>query len=239
MARQVGIVKIVGKIQGISYYHSLTDGYLARKPGGFDGDRIKNEAGYRQVRNNSKEFATASRAAKLIKDALPGLTNDVADRRFLSRLTGKLVKVVRMDTTHEKGSREVLPENLHALKGFEFNKQKPFSSVSGVPYQLSYTRSGEEVEIKVGGLKNQLVGNRTYRFAAGIATIDFSRGDAKATICYSEPCCLSFSEFPHFKFSLTKEEGHTGIIVVGLQYADSPDESTNWCTEVLCVADVF
>ena len=101
MARQVGKTKIIGRIGDISFYHSASDGYLARKTGGFNGERIKNDPAYERTRQNSRDFAKAAKMAKLLKDSLRDLTMIASDKRVMGRLTGVMYKVIRGQRENE------------------------------------------------------------------------------------------------------------------------------------------
>src|SRR5690606_38746888 len=120
MAKQTGIIKLKGTIGGISFYKT-SDGHLAREKGGIDASRIANDPAFQRTRENGSEFGTAGKGGKLIRVALRNLMQNASDKRVTSRLTQKLVAVVKTDATHERGFRTIQDGNLALLGGFEFN----------------------------------------------------------------------------------------------------------------------
>lgn len=126
MAKVKSIIKIIGTIDGVTYYETQ-DGIIARMPGGFTSEAVKYRPAYVRTRENGKEFGSASRDAKLLLGALKSFTLNVPDNRVSSRLTGVLVTIKKLDTISARGLRTVAngiqsPEALLKLKNFNFNK---------------------------------------------------------------------------------------------------------------------
>ncbi len=61
MAKQIGIIKLKGKIGDLSYYKTK-DGHLAREKGGVDAERIKNDPAFERTRENGAEFGSAAKS---------------------------------------------------------------------------------------------------------------------------------------------------------------------------------
>ena len=55
MAKQGGLLKVVGKLDDLSFYKSA-DGFLVRTKGGVSGDRIANDPTFQRTRENGAEF---------------------------------------------------------------------------------------------------------------------------------------------------------------------------------------
>ena len=86
-----------------------------------DKSRIANDPAFQRTRENGAEFGTAGKGGKLVRNAIRILLQNAKDKRVVSRLTTDLLKVVKTDTTNERGLRTVQDGNLALLKGFEFN----------------------------------------------------------------------------------------------------------------------
>ena len=63
MGKLKGIIQLTGKFDGLSFYE-MNGKIVVRKTGGFDGEKIKNNANYARVRENSSEFAHCAKVGK-------------------------------------------------------------------------------------------------------------------------------------------------------------------------------
>jgi len=128
MARQVGTFKIRGTIGDLTFYKSGGQ-HLVRSKGGVDGDRIKNDPNFARTRENMSEFGRAGKDGKLIRDALRTLMEKASDSLVTSRLTAKLMEIVKTDTENVRGERSLEKGDKQLLKGFEFNKNVGLANV--------------------------------------------------------------------------------------------------------------
>lgn len=122
MAKQRGIYKSAGKIEGRSYYYSQTGGYLSRNINPGMSDRVKTDAAFANTRRNANEFGGAGKLAGAI-------IRPVSQRwRYILNptATGDLAKVIaegmRLDTLNVWGHREL---QLIAMAGVQdvYNQQ--------------------------------------------------------------------------------------------------------------------
>ncbi len=67
MAKQIGIIKLKGKIGDLSFYKTK-DGHLSREKGGVDAERIKNDPAFERTRENGAVFGSAAKSGKLVRD---------------------------------------------------------------------------------------------------------------------------------------------------------------------------
>jgi hypothetical protein len=74
------------------------------------------------------EFGRAAKGVKLIRSAFHPFL-DLADASMTGRLTRALLRVIRADTTHTRGSRLITHGDIHFLDGFEFYPQNFASSI--------------------------------------------------------------------------------------------------------------
>lgn len=109
-----------------SFYHDRMHGYLVRRTGGFTSKQYRMDERYTGTRAASSEFATVSRAGKLIRDAFSPFIDQVKDGTMVNRLNKELVALKQLDAIHEKGNRR--PETMMAdaeankwLRIFQFN----------------------------------------------------------------------------------------------------------------------
>jgi len=178
MARQEGVIKLKGQMGGISFYKSKDGGFLAREKGGVDAERIKNDPGFARTRENGAEFGRAGVAAKLLRNALRSLIINTRDSRMSSRLTKKMVAVVKADKTNVRGERNVIDGETALLEGFEFNDGAPLNRTLFATYTTDIDRAGGTSSINIPAfIPKEMIalpqGATHFRLVAGVAEIDF------------------------------------------------------------------
>ena len=117
MAKQKGIIPLVGTIGGINFY------YLNGKPvarvagGGFNGAAIKTKKSMERVRENASEFGSCSRVNKVFRQSLRPFYNNHRFTFFHSRLMSLFTNLKKLDADSARGARRV-------FKGLETNAGK-------------------------------------------------------------------------------------------------------------------
>ena len=107
MAKQKGIIPLVGTSGGINFY------YLNGKPiariagGGFNGEAIKTKPNMARVRENGTEFGQCSRVNKVFRQALRPFYNTHKFTFFHSRLMRLFTDLKCLDAENERGERRV------------------------------------------------------------------------------------------------------------------------------------
>jgi hypothetical protein len=175
MAKQIGIIKLKGKIGDLSFYKTK-DGHLAREKGGVDADRIKNDPAFERTRENGAEFGSAAKSGKLVRDAFRTLMMRSSDARVTSRLTKLMSDIRILDTTSARGERNVAvaitdQAAKDMLKGFNFNDRAILGAVLYRPYSVD-TVAGK---ILIQGL----IPNLHLAYPTGATHLSFSGAWAK------------------------------------------------------------
>jgi hypothetical protein len=144
MSKQIGIIKLKGNLDGISFYKS--DGNaLARMANGPDRARIENDPAYVRTRENNREFGGAASAGKALRTAFAESIRTMADRYFTSRLL-KLFKEICVRGAGARGERAIdISANVSDLKGLEFNRLKSYSSLCTAPFTVTPNTERNEV----------------------------------------------------------------------------------------------
>lgn len=125
MAKQKGILPLVGTLGGINFYY-LNGKPVARKSGGgFSGKAIKTKASMQRVRENGREFGHCSGVNKVFRHALRPFYIGYTFTHFHSRLMGLFTTLKNMDLIHERGNRVVAmglntAEGAFVLKQFHY-----------------------------------------------------------------------------------------------------------------------
>lgn len=145
MARQNGIIKLTGNMDGLSFYKTK-DGYMAKKESRISKDKIMNDPAFQRTRENGSEFGRAGKAGKVLRNSIRPLLLKAGDSRVTSRLTKEMLKVVKSDTTNKRGERNVSQGDLSILKGFEFNVHGQLNTTIYAPYTTNIdTENGEAI----------------------------------------------------------------------------------------------
>ena len=178
MARQKGIFKLQGTIGGVSFYRSR-DGYLAREKGGVDGDRIKNDPAFARTRENGNEFGRAGKGGKLVRLAFRNLLQSASDSLVTSRMTQKMMKVVRSDQVNGRGERTVQDGDLSPLIGFDFNIKAKLGATLFVPYTQAIDRAAGTLQVDIPAFVPETgiaapAGSTHFKLVAGAAELDFA-----------------------------------------------------------------
>lgn len=125
MAELKGVLKITGKLGGLSFY-KMNGKIIVRNPGGFDGEKIRKDKKYENVRNNASEFGRCSKFGAQLRSALQPFVKDLNDPVLHGRMAKMLHDLMKMDVVSAKGERTVQMGLQHAestkiLDGFTWN----------------------------------------------------------------------------------------------------------------------
>lgn len=120
MPKQNSIIPLSGRLgDWVFYYRKDKRGrkkyYVRRAP-----ENVRQTAA---TRRTATDFSTASRASRLIRQALKPYTNQYKDESLHYRLNALLGEILRMDTESPAGTKRLLPENMSLLTGFRFNSE--------------------------------------------------------------------------------------------------------------------
>lgn len=106
MAVLKGVLKITGKLGGLSFY-KMNGKIIVWTPGGFDGEKIRKDEQYVNVRNNASEFGRCSKFGAKLRRALHPFVKDLNDPVLHGRMAKMLHDLVKMDIVSRKGERTV------------------------------------------------------------------------------------------------------------------------------------
>ncbi len=126
MARQNGLVNLVGSLGGLSYYKTAA-GFFVRKKGGIEKKRMMTDPVFLRARQCGAEFGRASKAGKLMRRAFHPLLQHLPDNFMTGRLTREMLRVVKTDPVNSHGQRNIVEGDMSLLQGFEFNPDAPLS----------------------------------------------------------------------------------------------------------------
>ena len=146
MAKQKGIIKIKGTIQGLCYY-KLNGKDIIRKASGPSKERINSDPAFVNVKANNQEFRAAVLIAKSIIRGLGPMAKKFRDTYMQSRLTGICCKIIQ-NGDGRLGQREAnLCNKPNELIGFQLNKSQSFSKIYTAQIQITYNKQQNDITI--------------------------------------------------------------------------------------------
>jgi hypothetical protein len=136
MAFQRGPVKLEGKMGDFSFY-KVDDNFLAKQKSGHSKERINNDPSFERTRENAIEFGNASSFAKHLKLSLKqslGRSFELfSDPSLTNRLNKRINSIVKADSVHARGSRQLLNDNLLLFTGFSLNNAAALKDTFFIP----------------------------------------------------------------------------------------------------------
>lgn len=143
MAKQHGILKLSGTLDGLNFYTLNGQDVVRRAGGGFTGKAIRTKASMEQVRLNMSEFGHVSGVNKVLRHALRPLFGGYRDGTLAARLQTALSAVKNCDPEGTKGNRTVMAglataEGRKALRDFAFTP-----GFKGSAPRVSWSPTGE------------------------------------------------------------------------------------------------
>jgi hypothetical protein len=148
MAKQRGPVPFTGKLGSLTGFK--VDGNYFIRASEDDGGQGSSKA-VSKKRNNNTEFGNAVRIAKLIRYTTANFGKNlfIQERSKVNRLNSILLDIKNLDTVSPKGQFKVLPQYLHHVKGFEFNKNAQVKNIVQCKWELTVDRESQQVRILI------------------------------------------------------------------------------------------
>lgn len=180
MAKQRGVLRLKGTLDGITFYKGK-DGYMARTKGSIDRSRISSDPAFQRTRENNAEFGNAGKAGKLIRTAFRTALISAGDKRLASRLTKEMLRIVRTDTVNLRGQRIASAGDLLLIKQFDFNINAKWGTTFFAPYVPIVDRAAGSLSVSIAPFTplDMVVapsGTTHFKLLSGGAEIDFDNG---------------------------------------------------------------
>ena len=111
--------------------------------------RMQNDPSFERTRENVAEFTVAGKTARLIRDTFRSLVKSAAAGNILvPRMQAELMKVLKSDSTSDRGARLVSKGDFSMLKGFEFNDKASLDAVFYAKFSSSADRATGKLSIQ-------------------------------------------------------------------------------------------
>ena len=149
MAKSLGIIKIEGTVEDLTFYKKDGKNFVRRK-GGIPRECIENDPNFVRTRENNAEFGHSGNAGKLLRMAMGSLVFKAKDNRLASRMLQTMSSIKNLDTTSARGQRKVAiglatPTGKQMLQGFDFNINAPLNGVLFAPITTDLAHGSIEI----------------------------------------------------------------------------------------------
>ncbi|WP_396159603.1 hypothetical protein [Flavobacterium sp.] len=177
MAKQIGIIKLDGTIEGLNFYF-LNGKPIARKSGGgFNGNAIKTKDSMVRVRENSREFGSSMVAVKAFKASIIPFLTQFKDGQLHQRLASLFSAIKRCDAVSERGKRHVgnglaTAAGVALLQNYVLTGGKNLAGVLAHSYRFDFA-TGLHLDEFDGKQIKFAKGSTHLKVVAGFLKIDF------------------------------------------------------------------
>lgn len=178
MAKQNGLVKLLGTIGDMTYYRSK-DGFLAKEKTSLTAERIASDPKFKRTRENMAEFGNAGQSGKTLRQSINLVLQNTKDARLVSRLCKTMMQVLKTDTVDKRGKRTVAAGDVTILIGFEFNVNAILNTTLYAPYTFTIDRATGVLSVTVPAFIPTSViiapeGATHFQLVSAGAAIDFT-----------------------------------------------------------------
>ncbi len=132
MATNLSFLKLKGNLGGLNFYEAGGENRV-REKGGVDRDRIMNDPDFKRTRENMCEFGGAAKVGKAFRMCFSEVIKMMSEPTLTGRVTGMMRKINSMGTGTRGKRMFDLVSYSDLLKGFEFNRNEPLSSIFYAP----------------------------------------------------------------------------------------------------------
>lgn len=100
---------------------ATSTGQIVRSKSSLTANRFRHDKAFAGSRAHAAEFGRASSAARLLRQTLEPLHELLPAQMISGKMSAAFDKVIKSDTLHVKGERQLADGDLSLLKGFEWN----------------------------------------------------------------------------------------------------------------------
>jgi hypothetical protein len=188
--------------------------------------RVLNDPVFELTRQNNAEFARASMANRLLRNAFVlGLPNKT-DRYVSGRLTRTMFNILQSDTVNGRGERRVTQGVLSILEGFNFNRDTSLQNVLRAPYSIAINVEAMQATIHFPSFIAKAMiditsGANVFKLTGMVASLHFEKETIPVEPVQTD--LLEISRHPHKNLQLQlpvvgHQPGNTIIVALGIEF---------------------
>lgn len=224
MARQKGIIPLIGTIGDLNFYFSKGKGYARQAGGGFNGEVIKTKDSMLRVRENATEFGAASTALKAFRRSLRPIFNPPKYKELHERLMRLFTQLKDLDLVSERGGRRVA-KGIATAKGKYLLEHFVFLPNKVLEYVVSHAQfdwSEQKLSFSSMDLSAVPLIKGSTHVALNLIVIDFDFEQITYTFQTSGTVLLDRGAIEAFTMQPNSviAPQHTGIVALGLQFCE-------------------
>ncbi|MBC7885274.1 MAG: hypothetical protein H7X99_07350 [Saprospiraceae bacterium] len=106
MAKQTGVFKYTGKL-GKTVSYKLNGKEVTRTIGEVDLEKMRTAPQYAETRKNQSEFAVATKAGQMFRQAMKHITHGYSDYKYPMDVMRVMINTLRADDTQPKGYKQL------------------------------------------------------------------------------------------------------------------------------------
>ena len=184
MAKQKGIITLVGTIGELNFYERKGKPVAREAGGGFTSEAVKNGTNMVRVRENAGEFGAVSKAKKLVRLGLHPFLKDVKDVTLHGRMMTLFQTIKALDTESIRGQRRfekglATPYGRHLLLAFDLTPKsagtllpndgvfdataQSYTFTPSLPKNLKMPKGATGIQVSLGLLHINFTEN-TFKF---------------------------------------------------------------------------
>ena len=224
MAKQAGILKINGSLDGLNFY-MLNGKHIVRKAGGgFTRKAIKTKASMRSVRESNNEFGHCSKVNKAFRTALFAFHTGHQVLPFHHKLMPFFYKLKDLDEVHTRGQRTVgtgiMTEAGRSLL-FDFNYTPHCDPKEKLPFEMRYDSQEHRLNITDLDPTDVSFPKGASRLQLQFGVLDFNFETLKHALYLSESRVYdagSSITSPELRVNITEAIQGTLLPVLGIRF---------------------
>ena len=181
MAKQDGIIKIKGTVDDLTFANTK-DGYQVRKKTRkVSKETFASDPKYARLRENMSEFTRATNGSKLMRVAVNEALLNCSDRRFTTRLSKEMMKVIKSDAISDRGKRTIMNGDATLLKDFVFNNNAVLSIIFKPAVTATIDRVTGKLSVEIPAFipEDAIIaphGTTHFKFHCAATDINFDTG---------------------------------------------------------------
>jgi hypothetical protein len=230
MAKQAGIIRLIGTVGNITFSHG-PDGYLAKDKSSLTKERILTDAAFQRTRENDAEFGNAATSGKLMRLSINNLLSTGKDNRLVPRLLKHMLQVVKSDTTDMRGERNAANGDSTLLQGFDFNAKSQLTTVFTAPYSTAVDRTAGTLDVTIPAFVpvNSIVapaGATHFMIVSAGVELDFAGNTYVSAYSSSDVIAYDGTETDEIDLSnaVTAASTNPLFLVLGIQFFEQVND---------------
>jgi hypothetical protein len=224
MARQKGLLKISGTLNGINFYVVKGVGYARKAGGGFNGDAIRHQPSMQRVRENASEFGHCSRVKKAFRLALIPFLQGYKRSKLHAEMMTLFTSIKALDGVSERGARRVgtglqTAKGQSLLRSFDFTPKHKI--LDAFVYQSSFNWQLQRLRVRDFSARLYECPKSATHIGLTLGVLDFDFDSLASSLGVAPTFFLEVGA-DSSSFEIAMEQivvpEHVGIVVLGLRF---------------------